>query len=447
MKKITYKDSYSSSWITPEHIEDYLKPAIDAETMLKEKTGEGSEYIGWLNLPNEINKSELEAIANKAAEIRNNTDIFICIGIGGSYLGAKAAIEFLTPSFEDLRKPRVIFAGHQVNSDYLSDLLELTKNNDVTLNIISKSGTTTEPGITFRVLRKAMEDKYGKEGAAERIIATTDPEKGALRELAAEKQYSTFPIPSDIGGRFSVLTPVGLLPIAVAGIDIFKLIAGAKEALSFCSGNELENNLSMQYAINRNILFKQGKAIEVLSGFQPQFHYICEWWKQLAGESEGKEKTGVFPAILDYTTDLHSLGQWIQDGTRNIFETFIMLKNTNTTVNIPDFADNNDGLKYLAGSSFEMVNNNAFRGTLLAHLDGGVPASVIFIEDRSPESLGQLFYFFEKAIALSGYILRVNPFNQPGVEDYKKNMFAFLSKPGFEEEEKKLKKRIEGLDI
>jgi glucose-6-phosphate isomerase len=325
--------------------------------------------------------------------------------------------------------------------------MQLVENKDVALNVISKSGTTTEPGITFRVLRKVMEDKYGKDGAAKRIIATTDPDKGALRKLATEKGYSTFPIAPDIGGRFSVLTPVGLLPIAVAGIDISGLIDGAKEALSFCSGTEIEKNLSMKYAVNRNILFRQGKVIEVLAGFQPQFQYLCEWWKQLAGESEGKDKTGIFPAILDYTTDLHSVGQWIQDGTRNIFETFVVLKNTNTTVTIPDFTDNNDGLKYLAGSSFEKVNENAFLGTLLAHLDGGVPASVVSVEDRSPESLGQLFYFFEKTIALSGYILRVNPFNQPGVDNYKNNMFAFLSKPGFEKQGEELKTRLKELGL
>lgn len=446
MKKITYKDSYLLSWITKENIDDYLISAINAEKMLRDKSGEGSDFLGWLNLPNTITGEELERVSARASEIRDNTDIFICIGIGGSYLGAKAAIEFLSPAFEGLRKPQVIFAGHQVNSDFLSDLMQLINNKDVTINIISKSGTTTEPGITFRVLRQMMEKKYGIKGASKRIIATTDPEKGALRELASEKEYTTFPIAPDIGGRFSVLTPVGLLPIAVAGIDINKLIEGVKEAISFCSGTELKSNMAMQYALNRNILFQQNKAIEVLAGFQPQFHYVCEWWKQLTGESEGKDKTGIFPAILDYTTDLHSVGQWIQDGTRNIFETFLVIKNTNKTVIIPDFEDNKDGLKYLAGSSFEKVNDNAFLGTLLAHLDGGVPASVITVEDRTPESLGQLFYFFEKAIALSGYILNVNPFNQPGVEAYKKNMFALLSKPGFEKEGQEIRKRLEGLD-
>ena len=447
MQKISYDTKCLSNWVTPEKLESYSEPATEAEAMLREKKGLGNDFLGWLNLPAETDEPFLTSIKKKADEIRENTDIFISIGIGGSYLGAKAAIEFLSPSFEGLRKPHIIFAGHQVNSDYMSDLLNLIENKDVTLNVISKSGTTTEPGIAFRVLRKWMEKKYGRKEAAKRIIATTDPQKGALRKLAEEEGYATFSIPPDVGGRYSVLTPVGLLPIAVSGIDLFKLLSGAKEAIEFCSGNDITQNISMHYAIARNILFRQGKAIEVLAGFQPQLHYIGEWWKQLTGESEGKNFTGIFPAAVDYTTDLHSLGQWMQEGTRNVFETFMILKKTESTVTIPGFDDNSDGLNYLKDSSFEIVNNSAYKGTVLAHLDGGVPISTITIEDRTPEALGQLFYFFEKAIALSGHLLRVNPFNQPGVEAYKKNMFAFLSKPGFEEKGEELKSKIKDLDL
>ena len=447
MQKISYDTKCLSNWVTPEKLESYREPVVEAETLLKEKKGPGNDFLGWLNLPIETDEPFLTSIKTKADEIRENTDIFISIGIGGSYLGAKAAIEFLSPTFENLRKPHIVFAGHQVNSDHMSDLLKHIENKDVTLNVISKSGTTTEPGIAFRVLRKWMEKRYGKKEAAQRIIATTDPQKGALRKLAEEEGYATFSIPPDVGGRYSVLTPVGLLPIAVAGIDVFKLLSGAKEATEFCSGNDITQNISMHYAIARNILFRQGKVIEVLAGFQPQLHYIGEWWKQLTGESEGKNFTGIFPAAVDYTTDLHSLGQWMQEGTRNVFETFMILKKTDSTVTIPGFDDDNDGLNYLKDSSFETVNNSAYKGTVLAHLDGGVPVSTITIEDRTPESLGQLFFFFEKAIALSGYLLRVNPFNQPGVEAYKKNMFAFLSKPGFEEKGEELKSKLKDLDL
>ena len=447
MQKVFFNFKCLHNCVTPEETNSYKKSASHAEKMLKDKKGLGNDFLGWLDLPVKTDKSDLDAIKNKAEEIRKNSDVFISIGIGGSYLGPKAAIEFLSPCFDDMRKPRIVFAGHQINSDYLSDLIQLIENKDVTLNVISKSGTTTEPGITFRVLRKWMEDKYGKEKAAERIIATTDPEKGALRKFASEKGYFTFPIPPDIGGRYSVLTPVGLLPMAVSGIDIFMLLQGAKEASEFCSGPDLSQNISMQYAVKRNILFIEGKSIEVLAGFQPQLHFIGEWWKQLTGESEGKNLTGIFPAAVDYSTDLHSLGQWMQEGKRNVFETFMILKKTNTTVQIPRLKDDHDGLNYLAGSSFEAVNKSAYHGTVLAHIDGGVPISVITIEDRSADSLGQLFYFFEKAIALSGYLLRVNPFNQPGVEAYKQNMFALLSKPGFEEKGEELKNRLKELEL
>ncbi len=446
-RKVTYEFKCIADCITDEKLDGYRKPAALAETMLQEGSGPGNDYIGWLDLPENVSSQQIAAIQSTAKELRDSIDILICIGIGGSYLGAKAAIDFLNPAFEELRKPQVIFAGHHMNSDYLSDLLQLIEKKEVALNIISKSGTTTEPGITFRVLRKALEDRYGKKKSTKRIIATTDPKTGALRELAVQEKYTTFAIPPDVGGRYSVLTPVGLLPIAVSGIDIKALLSGAAQAISFCSGTTIEDNLSMQYAINRNILFREGKAIEVLASFQPQLNFIVEWWKQLTGESEGKDYTGIFPAILNYTTDLHSVGQWIQQGARNIFETFLYLKKTNTTIKIPDFNDNRDELQYLSGSSFELVNENAFRGTLLAHMDGGVPASIITVSERSAQALGQLFYFFEKAIALSGYLLRVNPFNQPGVEAYKKNMFALLSKPGYEDAGNRLKTRLKDMGL
>jgi glucose-6-phosphate isomerase len=444
---VHYDDRYLSGWITSEETKAYAETAAAAERALQQGTGLGNDFLGWLNLPEQVNQAEIETIAQKAEEIRKKAQVLICIGIGGSYLGAKAAIEFLSPSFEDLREPRVVFAGHHINSDYLEDLLQLIEKKEVALNVISKSGTTTEPGITFRVLRQWMEKRYGREEAARRIVATTDPEKGALRALASEEGYDTFSIPGDVGGRFSVLTPVGLFPIAVAGIDIAALVAGAREAKAFCDGETLADNPAARYAVNRNILFRRGKNIEMLATFQPQMHYICDWYKQLAGESEGKNLTGIFPAGADYTTDLHSLGQWMQEGTRNVFETFMVLEKTRSTVAVPRFDDDGDGLNYLAGKSFEQINDSAYKGTLLAHLDGGVPAAAIALSDRSAESLGQLFYFFEKAIAISGYLLRINPFDQPGVEAYKKNMFALLGKAGFADQGKELTNRLKELGL
>ncbi len=433
MQKISYDDKSLARWISGDMKTAFNNEIALAEKMLNEKTGLGNDFLGWLDLPSELSADFLGGIQDKANKIREKCDLFIAIGIGGSYLGSKAAIEFLSTTFESARKPQVLFAGHTVNSDYLADLIDLMEGKDVVLNIISKSGTTTEPGITFRVLRQWMEAKYGKEEAAKRIVATTDPENGALRQLTNEQGYDSFDIPANVGGRFSVLTPVGLLPIAVAGIDIKELVEGAREAMGFCSGDTVETNMAAQYAVVRNILFREGKTTEVLAGFQPQIHFINEWWKQLYGESEGKNRTGIFPAAVDYTTDLHSMGQWMQEGVRNVFETFVVVKNTNRTVTIPNVGDNGDGLDYLVDKSFEYVNENAYKGTLLAHLDGDVPAATITLEDRSAATLGQLFYFFEKACAISGYLLRVNPFNQPGVEAYKKNMFALLNKPGFEE--------------
>ncbi len=443
--RIVYDDRCCKSWISDKEFEGYIDSAQSAQTMLTEGTGPGNDFLGWLTLPKTIQPSIVDAVVNKAGEIRRSADVIICIGIGGSYLGAKAALEFLSSSFDDLRNPRVLFAGHQINSDYLTDLLALMSDKNVAVNVISKSGTTTEPGIAFRVIRQWMEKKYGRTGAAKRIVATTDPRKGALRKLAQEEGYATFDIPENVGGRFSVLTPVGLLPIALAGIDIRELLAGAAEAADVCGIKSIEKNPAARYAINRTLLFRRGKAIEVLASFFPQFHFVGEWWKQLAGESEGKNNTGIFPASVDYTTDLHSLGQWMQDGVRSVFETFVILKKAMHRMTVAAFEDDGDDLNYLAGKSFEEINDCAYRGTLLAHLDGGVPAHTIALEDRSARTLGQLFYFFEKAIAISGYLLRVNPFDQPGVEAYKKNMFALLKKPGYENQGKELSKRLAGV--
>ncbi|HON09305.1 MAG TPA: glucose-6-phosphate isomerase [Chitinispirillaceae bacterium] len=446
-KRISFSDKLLSGFINQEELENYNQSIASAEKMLSERSGPGNDFLGWLDLPWTISSSMVDSIVSRASEIREKADILICIGIGGSYLGARAAIEFLSSSFEDMRKPRVVFAGHSINSDYIADLLDLVKDRSVAVNIISKSGTTTEPGVAFRVIRQFMESRYGKSEAASRIIATTDPKKGALRKLATEEGYAAFEIPSDVGGRFSVLTPVGLFPIAVAGIDIRNLLAGASEAMDFCSGDSYQDNMAGHYAAVRNILFRKGFTTEVMAAFQPQLHFISEWWKQLAGESEGKNGTGIFPAALDYTTDLHSLGQWMQEGIRNVFETFMVLKKTNRSISVPKFDDDSDELNYLASRSFEDINLNAFKGTLLAHVDGGVPSAILSLEDRSEKTLGQLFYFFEKAIAISGYMLRVNPFDQPDVEAYKKNMFALLGKSGFDKLREQLFSRIGNMQL
>ena len=445
-KRIQYDDRTLSSAIAVDERAAYAESVALAESMLAEKTGQGSDFLGWLELPTKTTDAELDAISSCAANLRTKADLLICIGIRGSYLGARAAIDFLGSSFEDQRTPRVVFAGHNLNSDYLSDLKKLVDTRNVAVNVISKSGTTTEPGVVFRIVRKWMEEKYGRAEAAARTVATTDPAKGALRTLATQEGYTTFPIPADVGGRFSVLTAVGLVPIAFAGIDIKKLLAGAREAQKFCSGPSIDTNMAARYAVNRNILFRRGKLIEVLASFQPQLHFVGEWYKQLSGESEGKNMTGIFPASLDYTTDLHSMGQWMQEGVRTVFETFMVLKGTATTLTVPKFDKNDDGLDFLVGKSVEEINRNAYRGTLLAHQDGGVPVATITLDDRSPETLGQLFYFFEKMVGISGYLLRVNPFDQPGVEAYKKNMFALFNKPGYEEQSKALAARVKMLE-
>lgn len=394
----------------------------------------GSDFLGWLHLPYNTSKDLLKKVNETANYIRDNAEVFICIGIGGSYLGAKAAIEFSKHTFynqlepEKRLTPEIYFAGQNISSDSLSDLLDIIEDKDVFIDVISKSGTTLEPAIAFRLLNDALKKKYGRDEARKRIIATTDKEKGALKKLANQENYQTFVVPDDIGGRYSVFTPVGLLPIAVAGIDIFKLMEGAKDFEEIINNPDIKLNPSYLYAAIRYLLYQKGKSIEILSSFHPCLHYIGEWWKQLAGESEGKDKKGIFPASMDFTTDLHSLGQWIQDGQRNIFETFTLIEKSNREILIPSAKYDGDGLNYIAGKSLDYVNDKAYQGTAQAHKDGGVPNMTISIKDRTPYSLGQLFYFFERAIAMSGYLLGVNPFNQPGVEFYKKNIFALLGK-------------------
>ena len=416
-----------------------LQPEIDRlHQALQQGTGKGADYLGWLGLPSSTSGKQLEAIEQAAKQLRDHCDVFVSIGIGGSYLGARAAISFLKHTFsnqlpkENRGSPEIHFAGHNLNSDYHADLFDLIADRDVCLNVISKSGTTTEPAVAFRLLKDKLEKKYGKAGAKKRIVVTTDQTKGALKKLADEEGYTTFVIPDDVGGRYSVLTPVGLLPIAVAGIDIRELIEGAKTGESVYSAHSgLDKNLSYLYAGIRHLLYTKGKTIEVLASFHPSLSYVLEWWKQLAGESEGKEFKGIFPASVEYTTDLHSMGQWVQEGNRILYETFLLVGSSRRQLKIPTFDNDDDGLNYLAGKTLDFVNDKAYKGTAMAHKEGQVPNMTITVKDRSPHSLGQLFYFFERAIAMTGYLMDVNPFDQPGVEFYKKNMFTLLNKPGY----------------
>ena len=406
------------------------------ERMEQEKEP-GSEFLGWRRLPSQMSRHHLKKINETAKFVQDQTDVFISIGIGGSYLGAKAAVEFVNHSFfnqlsaKGKKAPEIYFAGQNISSDYLADLIDILKGKRICLNVISKSGTTTEPAIAFRLLKEVLEKRHGKREARKRIIVTTDQKKGALKKLAAKEGYTSFIIPDDVGGRFSVLTPVGLLPMAVSGINIVDLIKGAKRYEEIAFNPDMKSNPAYLYAVTRNLLYRKRKTTEILSSFHPSLHYFSEWWKQLAGESEGKNHKGIYPSIADFTTDLHSMGQWIQEGKRNIFETFLLIQQSNRSLSIPRLKNDDDGLNYIAGRSLEYVNDKAYRGTALAHKKGEVPNMAITIPDRSPSSLGQLFYFFECAIAMSGYLLKVNPFDQPGVEFYKKNMFKLLKKPGF----------------
>ena len=418
---------------------DALRPAAEAAAETLEKgTGEGNDFLGWLHLPSSIGEAELADIEATAAQLRNSCEYVVTIGIGGSYLGAKAVIEALSSSFDAYQggKCKVLFAGNNIGEDYIAELMDLLKGKKFGIVVISKSGTTTEPAIAFRLLKDMLEKQEGKQEAAKRIVAITDAKKGALRSLATQEGYKTYVIPDNVGGRFSVLTPVGLLPIAVAGFDIKALVAGAVEI----ENDDNENVFT--YAQTRNALYQSGKKIEILVTFCPRLHYFAECWKQLYSESEGKDHLGIFPASVDFTTDLHSMGQWIQDGERTIFETVLSVGDQSHSVVIPHDEANLDGLNFLAGKRVDEVNKMAELGTRLAHVDGGVPNLLITIPALSEKYLGQLIYFFEKACGVSGYMLGVNPFNQPGVEAYKKNMFALLNKPGYEAESKAIQEKL-----
>lgn len=413
-----------------------LRPeAEEAITKINHGTGAGSDFLGWVKLPSSISAQELADIKSAAADLRADNDYVISIGIGGSYLGAKAVIEALSNAFapympQQANQPRVLFAGQNIGQDYLAELLKLLQGKKFGIIVISKSGTTTEPAIAFRLLRELLEKQEGKEAANKKIVAITDARKGALRTMADKEGWRTFVIPDNVGGRFSVLTPVGLLPIAVAGFDIDKLVAGAAE-MEQITEHPGPNNISEEYAMMRNALYRSGRKIEILANYNPKLHYFGEWWKQLFGESEGKDGKGIYPASVDLTTDLHSMGQWMQDGERTIFETVVMVDEPNETCNVPYDNENLDGLNYLAGKSVDEVNQKAALGTAMAHKDGGVPVMTLRVNKLSEHSLGQLIYFFEKACGISAYLLGVNPFNQPGVEAYKSNMFKLLGKPGF----------------
>ena len=423
-----------------------IEPAVKlAHESLHSGTGLGSDFLGWLNLPSDYDKEEFSRIKLAAEKIKKDTDIFIVIGIGGSYLGARAAIEFLkSPNYNLLKKdtPDIFFAGNSISPTALSELLELCEGKDVSINMISKSGTTTEPAIAFRVFRDFLEKKYGKEGAKDRIYCTTDKARGTLKKLADKEGYETFVVPDDVGGRFSVLTAVGLLPIAVSGADIDALMSGARMAQNDTLNPDLDQNDCYKYAATRNILYNKGKSTEVLVSYEPCFTLMNEWFKQLYGESEGKDKKGIFPASVIFSTDLHSMGQYIQDGRRILFETVVLIDKPRKDITLNNDPSNVDGLNFLSGKTMSYVNKKAFEGTVLAHTDGDVPNIVLSVEDFSEQELGYLIYFFEKACAISGYLLGVNPFNQPGVESYKKNMFALLGKPGYEDEKAALEARL-----
>jgi glucose-6-phosphate isomerase len=447
MKNLTIDVSQVAPEVTWEMIEKEKANTLRNLKVLTDQTGKGSDYLGWLELPNQITIDQIEAINKTAARLRQKADYVVVVGIGGSYLGARAVIDALNSSFDQLERnrknPVILYAGHNIGEDYTYELLELLKDQSFAVIVISKSGTTTEPAISFRILKELLESKYDKDEVKDRIVAITDAQKGALRILADQEGYETYVIPDDVGGRYSVLTPVGLLPIAVAGFSLSELVRGAVDMAKLTSPETpFEENPAAIYAATRNLLYRSGKKIEILVNFQPKLHYVSEWWKQLYGESEGKDLKGIFPAGVDFSTDLHSMGQWIQEGERTIFETVISVAAARRQMRIPRDEANLDKLNYLAGKRINEVNKMAELGTRLAHTDGGVPNIRIEIPELEEYCLGQLIYFFEKACGISGYMLGVNPFDQPGVEAYKKNMFALLGKPGFEEETKAIQERV-----
>ena len=446
--KVTFDYSKTGAFISAAEVDYMKKLTLDAKDLLVSKTGAGNDFLGWIDLPVDYDKEEFARIKKAAEKIQNDSEVLLVIGIGGSYLGARAAIEFLGHSFANIvdksirKSPEIYFCGNSISSTYLKHLMDVIGDRDFSINMISKSGTTTEPAIAFRVFKAILEKKYGKEEAAKRIYATTDKARGSLKNLANEEGYETFVVPDDVGGRFSVLTAVGLLPIAVSGADIDKLMEGAASGRKRALEASFEENDALQYAALRNILLRKGKTIEILANYEPSVHYISEWWKQLYGESEGKDQKGIFPASVDLTTDLHSMGQYIQDGARIIFETVLNVEKSREEIIIGEEPVDLDGLNYLAGQTVDFVNKSAMNGTILAHTDGQVPNFVVNIPEVNKFYLGELFYMFEFACGVSGYLLGVNPFNQPGVESYKKNMFALLGKPGFEAQREELLKRL-----
>ncbi|WLD92661.1 glucose-6-phosphate isomerase [Alkalihalobacillus sp. AL-G] len=448
MTSLTFDYTKALTFVGQHEIDQFKDQIETAHHALHNGTGAGNDYIGWVDLPNNYDREEFERIQKSAAKIQADTDVLLVIGIGGSYLGARAAIEMLNHSFynmlekEERTTPQVIFVGHHISSTYIQDLFDVLKDKDVSINVISKSGTTTEPAIAFRIFRTFLEEKYGKEEARKRIYATTDREKGALKTLANEEGYETFVIPDDVGGRYSVLTAVGLLPIATTGVNIEEMMKGAADACEKYSSASLSENEAYQYAAVRNALYNKGKTVELMVNYEPALHFVAEWWKQLYGESEGKDNKGIFPAAADFSTDLHSLGQYVQEGRRDLFETILNVEHPRQEVTIKEDEGNLDKLNFLSGKTMDFVNKKASEGTLLAHTDGGVPNLMLNIPELTAYHFGYMVYFFEKACAISGYLLGVNPFNQPGVEAYKKNMFALLGKPGFEDLKEELERRL-----
>ncbi|MGC6174414.1 glucose-6-phosphate isomerase [Lacrimispora sp. 38-1] len=448
MGNIVFDDSRAAGFVSAEEMDNMKATVLCAKEVLMNKTGAGNDFLGWIDLPVNYDKKEFQEIKAAAEKIQSDSDVLLVVGIGGSYLGARAAIEFLSHSFYNVlpkgkrKTPEIYFVGNSISSKYIQDLKDVLEGKDFSVNIISKSGTTTEPAIAFRVFKDLLIEKYGREEANKRIYATTDKAKGALKNLADQEGYQTFVVPDDVGGRFSVLTAVGLLPIAVSGADIDKLMEGAAAAREEAVNAPYESNGALRYAAVRNILLRKGKAVEIVANYEPSLHYVSEWWKQLFGESEGKDQRGIFPAAVDLTTDLHSMGQFIQDGSRIMFETVLNVEESPAEILLKEEEVDTDGMNYLAGKSVDFVNKSAMNGTILAHSDGDVPNLMVNIPGQDEFSLGQLFYFFEYACGVSGYILGVNPFNQPGVESYKKNMFALLGKPGFEKEREALLKRL-----
>ena len=448
MAKVTFDYSKADKFISASEVASMESIVNNAKETLVSKTGAGNDFLGWIDLPVNYDKEEFARIKEAAKKIQSDSDVLLVIGIGGSYLGARAAIEFLGHSFyNNLSKgqrktPEIYYVGNSISSTYIKHLMDVFEGKDFSINMISKSGTTTEPAIAFRVFKKILEEKYGKEEAAKRIYATTDKAKGSLKNLSNEEGYETFVVPDDVGGRFSVLTAVGLLPIAVSGSDIDKLMEGAASGRELALNSAYADNDALKYAAIRNILHRKGKAVEILANYEPSVHYVSEWWKQLFGESEGKDQKGIFPASVDLTTDLHSMGQFIQDGSRIMFETVVNIETPKCSFEIEEEPVDLDGLNYLAGKTVDFINKSAMNGTILAHTDGNVPNLMVTVPEQNEFYLGQLFYFFEFACGVSGYISGVNPFNQPGVESYKKNMFALLGRPGYEKEREELLKRL-----